>query len=85
MDILWDVLCPSCNIITLQTVLADSLLTESQEQILGIEFSQLKGIHEVDCYSRIAGVLVSPRFCEKINWQQTLVENGVCLVYNSKL
>ena len=44
MHILWIL---SCNIITLQTMLADSLLTVSQEQILGMEFSQLKGIHEV--------------------------------------
>lgn len=76
MDIFWNILCPSCNIITLQTILADSLLTVSQEQILGMEFSQLKDIHDVDCYSRIAGVLVSPQFCGKITWQQRIVENG---------
>lgn len=82
MDILWNLLCPSCNIITLQTVLADSLLTVTQEPILGMEFSQLKGIHGVDCYSRITGVLASTQFCGKITWQKTLVEYGV---YNSKL
>ena len=74
MHILWN---PSCNIITLQTMLADSLLIVSQEQIFGMEFSQLKSIHEVDCYSRITGVLASPQFCGKITWVQTIVENGV--------
>lgn len=39
MDIFWNILCPSCNIITLQTILADSLLTVTGTNIRNGIFS----------------------------------------------